>query len=80
MLIDLLLASSDKLGYVAPELNLQNHYWPVRVLGQGHNSIVYEAAPTQEGQATERHAVKVSETVTLEHAVDNHMISWRFSG
>jgi len=80
MLINLLLASSDKLGYTAPELNLQNYYSPIRVLGQGHNSIVYEAAMRQAGQAAERHAVKVSETVTLEHAGDNYMISWRFSG
>ncbi len=80
MLINLLLASSDKLGYMAPELNLQNYYSPVRVLGQGHNSIVYEGATRQAGQATERHAVKVSETATLEHAGDSHMISWRFSG
>ncbi len=80
MLINLLLASSDKLGYTAPEMNLQNHYSAVRVLGQGQNSIVYEAATTQEGQATQRHAVKVIETGTLERAVDTHMICWAFLG
>jgi hypothetical protein len=80
LLIKLLLASSDKLGYTAPELNLQNHYSPTRVLGKGHNSIAYEATTSQPGKAAERHAVKVSVTVTTEHAFDNHMISWLFSG
>ncbi|KAL0048984.1 hypothetical protein WJX82_003728 [Trebouxia sp. C0006] len=59
MMVNLLLASCSKLGYTTPELNLQGYYAPVRVLGLGRNSAVYEAAPTQEGQTAQRYAVKV---------------------
>ncbi|KAL0048986.1 hypothetical protein WJX82_003728 [Trebouxia sp. C0006] len=37
----------------------KGYYAPVRVLGLGRNSAVYEAAPTQEGQTAQRYAVKV---------------------
>jgi len=70
MMVNLLLASCSKLGYTTPELNLQGYYAPVRVLGLGRNSTVYEAAPTQEGQTAQRYAVKVSETVALEYAFE----------
>ena len=48
MLLNLLRAPSDVLGYAAPDLNLSGMYSPVRLLGQGHNSTVYEAIANAE--------------------------------
>ncbi len=60
LLISLLKTADSTLGYTAPELNLPMlNIFPLRVLGTGHNSIVYEALLEQEQPAT-RHAVKVS--------------------
>ncbi len=47
-MINLLQAPSDILGYATPNLNLSSLYSPVRVLGQGHNSTVYEAIANAE--------------------------------
>lgn len=59
VLISLLKSADSTLGY-APELNLPMlNNFPVRWLGTGHNSVVYEALLEQSQLAT-KHAVKVS--------------------
>ena len=59
LLISLLKCADSTLGYTVPDLNLPMlNIFPLRVLGTGHNSIVYEALLEQEQPA--RHAVKVS--------------------
>ena len=60
LLISLLKSADSTLRYTVPDLNLPLlNMFPLRVLGMGHNSIVYEALLEQEQPAT-RHAVKVS--------------------
>ncbi|KAL0030763.1 hypothetical protein WJX77_005430 [Trebouxia sp. C0004] len=59
LLISLLKSADSTLGHMAPELNLPMlNIFPLRVLGTGHNSNVYEALLEEEQTAT-RHAVKV---------------------
>ena len=59
LLISLLKATDSTLGFMAPELNLpMPNILPLRVLGMGRHSIVYEALSEQEQPATS-HAVKV---------------------
>lgn len=60
LLISLLKSADSTLGYTVPELNLPMlNIFPVRLLGTGHNSVVYEALLEQSQLAT-KHAVKVS--------------------
>lgn len=78
-MINLIRAPSDVLGYAAPNLNLSSMYSPVRVLGQGHNSTVYEAVAN-----AEHFAVKVGSShfvcVICQQTVIRHYTFLAFDG